>query len=170
MSDPAPNPGSNPSLVNSRSRAVLSQIDEHTNGNSNGGDVSPKRKSTQHIKLPDRVNRPHTGLHRSLSDALRAERSREEQETLLGDEEDADRDGCLREPGELPGPREIFAPDLHSGLNIYYNIQRIRRLVLASVEDPYTMDQLKEPRMNVLIVKPLVDRLYDEEDISVGKK
>jgi hypothetical protein len=103
-----------------------------------------------------------------LSDALRAERSREEQETLLSIDEDADRDGCFREPGQSPGPREIFAPDLHAGLDIYYNIQRIRRLVLASIEDPYTMNQLKEPRMNVLIVKPLMDRLYDENDISIG--
>lgn len=30
------------------------------------------------------------------------------------------------------------------------------------------MDQLKEPRMNVLIVKPLVDRFFDEDDVSVG--
>jgi hypothetical protein len=44
----------------------------------------------------------------------------------------------------------------------------IRRLVLAVIEDPYSIEQLREPRMNVLIVKPLVDRLYDEEDISVG--
>lgn len=167
-----PNLEGNTNLNNPRSRSLLSQIDEHTNGDSNGGDVSPKRKSSQHIKLPERLNRPHTGLHRTLSDALRAERSREEQETLLADDEDevADGDGLLREPGELPGPREITAPELHAGLNIYYNIQRIRRLVLASIEDPYTMDQLKEPRMNVLIVKPLVDRLYDEDDISIGKE
>jgi hypothetical protein len=44
----------------------------------------------------------------------------------------------------------------------------IRRLVLAVIEDPYTTEQLREPRMNVLIVKPLVDRLYDEDDISIG--
>lgn len=44
----------------------------------------------------------------------------------------------------------------------------IRRLVLAVIEDPYSIEQLREPRMNVLIVKPLVDRLYDENDISVG--
>jgi hypothetical protein len=37
-------------------------------------------------------------------------------------------------------------------------------------DDPYTLDQLRAPRMNVLIVRPLVDRLYDPDDISVGKK
>ncbi|KAF2679119.1 hypothetical protein K458DRAFT_435352 [Lentithecium fluviatile CBS 122367] len=167
MSVPTSNPGWN-DLNNSRSRPRLSQLSQQTNGSSNGSNNSPRQKSTQHIKLPDHLNRPHlSGVHRTLSDALRAERSREEQETLLGDDEDADRDGCLREPGELPGPREIFARDLHASLNIYYNIQRIRRLVLASIEDPYTMNQLKEPRMNVLIVKPLMDRLYDEDDISI---
>lgn len=44
----------------------------------------------------------------------------------------------------------------------------IRRLVLALIEDPYSIEQMREPRMNVLIVKPLVDRLYDEDDISIG--
>lgn len=48
------------------------------------------------------------------------------------------------------------------------NVYRIRRIVLASIEDPYTVEQLREPRMNVLIVKPLVDRLYNKKDVSVG--
>jgi hypothetical protein len=64
----------------------------------NGADVSPKRsppQSTGHIRLPDHLDRPHLSPHRSLSDALRAVRSREEQETLLGDDEVADPDGCL---------------------------------------------------------------------------
>ncbi|OCL14854.1 hypothetical protein AOQ84DRAFT_330351 [Glonium stellatum] len=102
--------------------------------------------------------------HRSLSEALRAVRSREEQETLLGDEEQADPDGCLRGDG---GPRPIFVPDPHSGLPIYMTIHRIRRVILASIDDPYTTDQLKEPRMNILIVKPIVDRLYDPDDVSI---
>lgn len=40
----------------------------------------------------------------------------------------------------------------------------------ASIEDPYTMEQLREPRLNVLVVKPLVDRLYDEDDVSIGMR
>ena len=39
---------------------------------------------------------------------------------------------------------------------------------MALIEDPYSIEQMREPRMNVLIVKPLVDRLYDEDDISIG--
>ena len=35
-------------------------------------------------------------------------------------------------------------------------------------DDPYTLEQLREPRMNVLMVRPLVDRLYDPNDVSVG--
>ncbi|KAF2815051.1 uncharacterized protein BDZ99DRAFT_566953 [Mytilinidion resinicola] len=108
----------------------------------------------------------HTSSHRSLSEALRAVRSREEQETLLGDgdEEIADPDGCLR---AYAGPQQVFVPDPHAGLPVYVSIHRIRRIVLASIDDPYTVDQLKEPRMNVLIVKPLVDRLYDPDDVSI---
>lgn len=41
-------------------------------------------------------------------------------------------------------------------------------MIIASMEDPYTFEQLKEPRLNVLVVKPLVDLLYDEDDVSVG--
>ncbi|KAF2175631.1 hypothetical protein K469DRAFT_701665 [Zopfia rhizophila CBS 207.26] len=119
-----------------------------------------------HIRIPDHLTRPHlNSSHRSLSDALRAVRSREEQETLLDDDEVADPDGCLRENG--CGPREVFCQDPWRDLPVYMTIHRIRRIVLASIDDPYTVDQLKEPRMNILIVKPLVDRLYDEDDVSV---
>jgi hypothetical protein len=101
---------------------------ENGNGHRQGqGDVSPKRKqSNQHIKLPDHLNRPHLSAnHRSLSDALRAVRSREEQETLLGqDEEVVDPDGCVREDGGVTGPREIFCSDPHAGLMVYYTIHR----------------------------------------------
>lgn len=51
-------------------------------------------------------------------------RSREEQETLLEDDEVADPDGCLREDGGLFGPREVFFKDPHAGLKVYWNIHR----------------------------------------------
>ncbi|KAJ4348176.1 uncharacterized protein N0V89_009548 [Didymosphaeria variabile] len=137
-----------------------------SNGSGNGSDISPKRTtSSQHIRISKHLDRPHlTGKNRTLSDVLRSHRSNQEQETLLGDDELADHDGCVREG---TAPRENFHTDPNTKLNVYYNIQRIRRLVLASIEDPYSMEQLKEPRMNVLIVKPLVDRLFDDEDISI---
>ena len=40
---------------------------------------------------------------------------------------------------------------------------------MLNVDDPYTLDQLKDPQMNALIVRPLVDRLYDPEDICIGE-
>lgn len=125
--------------------------------------------SSQHIRISKHLSRPHlNSKNRTLSDVLRSHRSHQEQETLLGDDELADRDGCVREGHAASGPRENFYADPNLRLNVYYNIQRIRRLILASIEDPYSMDQLKEPRMNVLIVKPLVDRLFDADDISIG--
>lgn len=36
-------------------------------------------------------------------------------------------------------------------------------------DDPYTSEQLRDPQMNMLIVRPLVDRLYDPGDVSIGK-
>ncbi|KAH7085686.1 hypothetical protein BKA63DRAFT_500206 [Paraphoma chrysanthemicola] len=129
---------------------------------------SPTRKSSRHIEFRKFLKRPHlTESQRTLSDALRAAKSREEQETLMEDDDHAGSDGCFNGDGEPIGPREVFAPYPHSRLQVYYNIHRIRRLVLAVIEDPYTTEQLREPRMNVLIVKPLVDRLYDEDDISI---
>jgi len=129
---------------------------------------TPSRKPSRHIEFRKFLKRPHLEeSQRTLSDALRAAKSREEQETLLPDDDHAGSDGCFNGAGEPVGPRDVFAPYPHSSLQVYYNIHRIRRLVLAVMEDPYTVEQLREPRMNVLIVKPLVDRLYSEDDISI---
>jgi hypothetical protein len=39
-----------------------------------------------------------------------------------------------------------------------------------SVDDPYTLEQLQGPRINVSLVRPLVDRLYGGGgDISIGE-
>ena len=35
------------------------------------------------------------------------------------------------------------------------------------IDDPYSLDQLKSPRMNVAVVRPLVDHLYDPTDVSI---
>ncbi|KAH7394131.1 hypothetical protein DE146DRAFT_660829 [Phaeosphaeria sp. MPI-PUGE-AT-0046c] len=184
MSGPTSNPGWDTNSSGSaaygtfpRSRLTSYQSDgSHDSAtiHSNGDDVSPKRrpspsrKSSRHIEFRKYLKRPHLEeSQRTLSDALRAAKSREEQETLLPDDEPAGSDGCFNGAGEPVGPREQFAPYTHSALQVYYNIHRIRRLILAVIEDPYTNQQLREPRMNVLIVKPLVDRLYDENDISI---
>ncbi|EXL52057.1 hypothetical protein FOCG_07874 [Fusarium oxysporum f. sp. radicis-lycopersici 26381] len=51
--------------------------------------------------------------------------------------------------------------------SIFVTLHRIRKFVLASIDDPYSLEQLKSPRVNHLIVRPLVDRLYDENDYSI---
>lgn len=35
------------------------------------------------------------------------------------------------------------------------------------LDDPYSTEQLKSPRMNVAIVRPLVEHLYDQDDVSI---
>lgn len=37
------------------------------------------------------------------------------------------------------------------------------------LDDPYTAEQLKAPRVNKLIVRPLVDQYYNPSDISISK-
>ena len=66
---------------------------------------------------------------KSISEALRLARSREEQETLLGEGEEADDDGCYP-PRKDDNPR---APNPHSQLPVYTTIHRIRRLVIAAI-------------------------------------
>ena len=38
-----------------------------------------------------------------------------------------------------------------------------------SIDDPYDPAQLVSPRMNVAVVRPLVDNLYDPDDASIGR-
>ncbi|KAK4210168.1 hypothetical protein QBC37DRAFT_442887 [Rhypophila decipiens] len=50
---------------------------------------------------------------------------------------------------------------------VYVTIHRIRRLVVAAIDDPYTVDQLRAPRMDMQVVRPLADRLYSPDDPSI---
>jgi hypothetical protein len=38
-----------------------------------------------------------------------------------------------------------------------------------ALDDPYSLEQLKDPRMSVSVVRPLVDVLYKLQDVSVGR-
>ncbi|KAL7933386.1 hypothetical protein V8C35DRAFT_304193 [Trichoderma chlorosporum] len=51
--------------------------------------------------------------------------------------------------------------------DVFTSIHRVRALIIASIEDPYTLEQLTSPRVNTLVVRPLVDRLYDPDDMSI---
>ncbi len=77
-----------------------------------------------------------------------------EEQPLLADEE--------RSGQNIPCP-----PNPYAQLPVYTNIHRIRHEVIVSIEDPYSQEQLRAPRINVAVVRPLVNRLWDHEDISI---
>ena len=81
----------------------------------------------------------------------------EEEEPLLGDEEQCEH------PDHYEGP---CAPNPYADLPVYTNIHRVRHEIINSIDDPYSLEQLRAPRINVAIVRPLVNRLWDEKDVS----
>lgn len=58
-------------------------------------------------------------------------------------------------------------PSANSHLPVYTNIHRIRRDVIAIVEDYLTFEQLRDLRLNLSVVRPLVDKLYELDDVSI---
>ncbi|KAH7318396.1 nonselective cation channel [Stachybotrys elegans] len=54
-----------------------------------------------------------------------------------------------------------------SSLAVFDNIHRVRLYILASIDDPYTIEQLTSPRMTTMVVRPLAQRLYSPNDISM---
>ncbi|KAI1128892.1 nonselective cation channel [Nemania abortiva] len=65
------------------------------------------------------------------------------------------------------GPSYSCTPSAHSHLPVYTTIHRIRRDVVSIVEDYLTLEQLGDLRLNVSVVRPLVDKLYELDDISI---
>lgn len=57
----------------------------------------------------------------------------------------------------------------HSHLPVYTNIHRIRRDILSVVEDYLSLEQLRDVRINVTVIRPLVDKFYELDDISISK-
>jgi acyl-CoA dehydrogenase len=60
--------------------------------------------------------------------------------------------------------------DPHSHLPVYTNIHRIRRDIISVVEDYLSLAQLQDLRINVTVVRPLVDKFFGLNDISISKK
>ncbi|KAK6206556.1 hypothetical protein LQW54_007626 [Pestalotiopsis sp. IQ-011] len=58
-------------------------------------------------------------------------------------------------------------PNSHAHLPVYTNIHRIRRDVISIVEDYLTFEQLRDLRLNISVVRPLVDKLYELDDVSI---
>ncbi|KAH6675386.1 nonselective cation channel [Plectosphaerella plurivora] len=52
-------------------------------------------------------------------------------------------------------------------LAVFENIHRVRLLILTSIDEPYTTDHLTSPRMITMVIRPLVQRLYNPDDISI---
>jgi hypothetical protein len=44
----------------------------------------------------------------------------------------------------------------------------LRLELIGDLDDPYSIEQLKAPRMNISVVRPLVDAFYEMQDVSVG--
>ena len=59
------------------------------------------------------------------------------------------------------------APNPFAHLPVYTTIHRIRREVIDSLEDPYSLDQLRAPRINASVVRPLANRFFDLNDVSI---
>lgn len=66
-------------------------------------------------------------------------------------------------------PEPVFscAVNSHSHLPVYTTIHRIRRDVVSIVEDYMTLEQLRDLRINLSVIRPLVDKLYEMDDISI---
>ena len=58
-------------------------------------------------------------------------------------------------------------PDPYEHLPVYTTIHRVRHEVINSIDDPYSIEQLRAPRINVAIVRPLVNRLWNGKDVSI---
>lgn len=56
----------------------------------------------------------------------------------------------------------------HSHLPVYTNIHRIRRDIISVVEDYLTLEQLRDMKINLTVVRPLVDKFYELDDISIS--
>ena len=86
----------------------------------------PERKPSRHIEFRKYLKRPYKDTQRTLSDALRSARSREEQETLLPEEDYAGSDGCFNGQGQPMAPRIPGTHPVNNYLTYrtYFNIHR----------------------------------------------
>ncbi|KAK4235738.1 calcium channel YVC1 [Achaetomium macrosporum] len=52
-------------------------------------------------------------------------------------------------------------------MSVYVMMHRVRRLVMAAIDDAYTLDELRAPHMDHQVVRPLVDRLHNPKDPAI---
>ena len=84
---------------------------------------SPKRQPSRHIEFRKYLKRPYQETQRTLSDALRFAKSRQEQETLLPEEDYAGSDGCFNGQGQPTAAPTPGASSVKSH-QTYFNIHR----------------------------------------------
>lgn len=80
----------------------------------------------------------------------------ERQPLLTPDVEVADQDS------EAP-----CVPNPYASLPIFNTIHRVRHEVTASLDDPYSLEQLRAPRITASVVRPLMNRLWAIRDASL---
>ncbi|EPE06730.1 nonselective cation channel [Ophiostoma piceae UAMH 11346] len=66
-----------------------------------------------------------------------------------------------------PDPIYSCTTNPHTHLPVYTNIHRIRRDIVSVVEDYLSPEQLHDMRINLSVVRPLVDKFYELDDISI---
>lgn len=138
-----------------RPRSSSAPSNEASPNRGNGGHIIMRSPSPDRLrpKMPDRKDRKEQSS-RSISEALRVQRRREEQETLLEEGEQADDDGCYP-PRKDSIP---WQPNPHAKLGVYTTIHRIRRLVIASIGKTFTSNIVStkaqaEPLQMILTVR-----------------
>ena len=80
------------------------------------------------------------------------------------DPEQVGHDGCF----PPHGIDDLCPANPYADLPVYTTIHRIRRDIIEAIDDPYSIEQLRDPRMNLSVVRPLVDKFYEKEDVSLG--
>ena len=78
--------------------------------------------------------------------------------------DEVDHDGCF--PPHRT--RDVCPANPWADLPVYATIHRIRKDIIEAIDDPYSLEQLRDPRMNLSVVRPLVDRFYEMDDVSVS--
>lgn len=87
----------------------------------------------------------------------------EESEPLLAEAGVELHDSVSQDPNE----HHHFYPNPFADLPVYDSIWKVRRDILDAINDPYSYDQLRAPRLNNAIVRPLIDKYYAEQDLSI---
>lgn len=106
----------------------------------------------------------YTGRARFRGDGNKGARERQPLLGQHGQQPETD-----RRPSNNQLPLYSCVSNPHSHLPVYTNIHRIRRDIISVIEDYLSQAQLRDVRINITVVRPLVDKLYELDDISIGE-